>query len=89
MHGGEKPCSHSPTASGPDFANMGAQKGGPPMRASTLLTLVALGAAGYYVYTIAEQQNKRRLIASNWRAAPIVMWFETADERNAFCEGAD
>jgi flagellar basal body-associated protein FliL len=59
------------------------------MRVSTLVTLAALGAAGYFIYTIAEQQNAERQETSNRRAEPVVMWFETLDQRNAYCEGAD
>jgi hypothetical protein len=56
------------------------------MRISTLLTLGALGAAAYYVYKITDQVTPK---AQTPLAEPIVMWFETIDERTALCEGAD
>ena len=56
------------------------------MRISTLLTLGALGAAAYYVYKIADQVAPKAVSPLN---EPIVMWFETIDERTALCEGAD
>ena len=60
-----------------------------PMRLSTVITLAALGAAGYYAYRLNETAAQRRSVASVARTEPIVMWFETIDERTALCEGAD
>ena len=65
---------------------MGPRKEERSMRISTLLTLGALGAAAYYVYKIADQVAPKAAIPLN---EPIVMWFETIDERTALCEGAD
>ncbi|MFN3430043.1 MAG: hypothetical protein ACK46X_08825 [Candidatus Sericytochromatia bacterium] len=56
------------------------------MRISTLLTLGALGAAAYYAYKITDQATAKTPTRLN---EPIVMWFETIDERTALCEGAD
>lgn len=56
------------------------------MRISTLLTLGALGAAAYYVYKITDHVMPK---AATPLTEPIVMWFETIDERTALCEGAD
>ena len=58
------------------------------MRFSTFITLAAIGFAGFYAYRLSADQ-KRLARAAALRAEPIVMWFETADERSAFCEGAD
>ena len=59
------------------------------MRLSTVFTLAALGAAGYYVYKLSAKSAESRSAASIARTEPIVMWFETVDERTALCEGAD
>ncbi|MNS12448.1 hypothetical protein D3C72_440120 [compost metagenome] len=65
---------------------MGPRKEERSMRISTLLTLGALGAAAYYVYKITDHVMPK---AATPLTEPIVMWFETIDERTALCEGAD
>lgn len=58
------------------------------MRLSTWFTLAALGAVGYYAYRLTTERRPVAAVALV-RTEPIVMWFETPDERSVLCEGAD
>ena len=57
------------------------------MRVSTVLTLAALGAAVYLARRLGPITTRSG--GANPRLAPVVMWFETPEERSTYCEGAD
>jgi hypothetical protein len=57
------------------------------MRVKTVLTLAAFGAAYYLARRFTPIAPRSG--TPNPRLAPVVMWYETPEERASYCEGSD